>query len=155
MSVALTVNGARHEVEAPPFTPLAHVLREELGLTGTKVGCFEGFCGACAVLLDGRTVASCLLPVALADGGEVVTVEGLAGPDGELSPVQRALVEGGAVQCGACTPGVAIALTALLADSDEPDRADVQEALAGHLCRCTGYTAIVDAALAAAQAVRR
>jgi carbon-monoxide dehydrogenase small subunit len=149
--IALTVNGDRHELDVPGFTPLATVLREALGLTGTKVACFEGFCGACVVLVDGRTVASCLLPVTLADGADVLTVEGLAAPDGALSPVQQTMLDHGGVQCGACTPGVLMTLTSLLADEPDPTEAEVREALAGNICRCTGYTAIVEAALAAAK----
>jgi len=148
--IELTVNGRRHRLDVPAFEPLASVLREELGLTGTKVGCFEGFCGACVVLVDGRTVASCLYPVTLADGAEITSVEGLAAADGTLSSVQQALLDAGGVQCGACTPGVAITLTDLLARSASPTEAEVREALAGNICRCTGYAKIVEAALAAA-----
>jgi carbon-monoxide dehydrogenase small subunit len=148
--ITLTVNGARHELDVPGFMPLASVLREQLGIFGTKVGCFEGFCGSCVVLVDGRSVASCLLPVTLADGAAVQTVEGLAAPDGTLSALQQALLAAGGVQCGACTPGVLMTLTSLLAELPHPAENDVKEALAGNICRCTGYTAIVEAALAVA-----
>jgi carbon-monoxide dehydrogenase small subunit len=151
--VDLTVNGRHHELDVPPFTPLSTVLREELGLTGTKVGCFEGFCGACVVVVGGQTVASCLYPVALADGTEVRTVEGLAA-DGILSPVQQALLDAGGVQCGACTAGILMTLTSLLEQSPDPGDDDVREALAGNICRCTGYTKIVEAALAVAEELR-
>ncbi len=149
MPYELTVNGIHHALELPGFTPLVLVLRDDLGLTGTKIGCFEGRCGACAVLVDGRPVASCLLPLVLADGAEIRTVEGLAGPDGSLSPIQAAMLEEGGVQCGACTPGILVSLTALLEEKPSPAEADVRAALAGNICRCTGYRKIVDAALAA------
>lgn len=149
--ITLTVNGARHELDVPGFEPLVTVLREELGLTGSKVGCFEGFCGACVVRVDGATVASCLMPVALADGKSVTTVEGLAAPDGTLSDLQQALLDSGGVQCGACTAGVLMTLTDALETTSEPSEAEIREALAGNLCRCTGYDAIVEAALAVAR----
>jgi aerobic carbon-monoxide dehydrogenase small subunit len=117
------------------------------------VGCFEGFCGACVVLVDGRSTASCLYPVALADGAEVTTVEGL-GSEHALSPLQEAFLECGGVQCGACTPGVLMTLTSLLDECPDPSEEDVKEALAGNICRCTGYTKIVDAALQAAAGAR-
>lgn len=152
MAISLNVNGQSYQVESSPFAPLAHVLREELGLTGTKIGCFEGFCGACTVIVNGRTVASCLYPVTLADGAEVRTVEGLA-ENGSLSAIQQAMLETGGVQCGICTPGVLMTLTQLLEASDALSQAEVREALAGNICRCTGYTKIVEAALAAVQGV--
>jgi aerobic-type carbon monoxide dehydrogenase small subunit (CoxS/CutS family) len=145
----LTVNGARQPLDLEGFTPLVLVLRDELGLTGTKIGCFEGRCGACAVLVDGQPVASCLFPLALADGSEIRTVEGLADP-GSLSAIQAAMLEAGGVQCGACTPGIVISLTALLEANPSPTEQDVLEMLSGNICRCTGYRKIVDAALGAA-----
>jgi carbon-monoxide dehydrogenase small subunit len=154
VSTTLTVNGRAHELDVPPFYPLAVVLREELGLTGTKVGCFEGRCGACTVIVDDRTVVSCIYPVGLADGAHVRTVEGLAGRDGALSPLQEAMLEHGGVQCGACTPGVLMTLTSLLERNPDPGEREVVDALAGNLCRCTGYHGIVSAALAAAGATR-
>ena len=150
--VTLTVNGVRHQLDVPAFEPLATVLREELGLTGTKVACFEGFCGACVVIVDGRTVASCLYPVGLADGTEIRTVEGLADADGTLTALQQEMLDGGGVQCGACTSGVLMTLTNLLAENAAPSADEVKEALAGNICRCTGYAEIVEAALAAGRA---
>src|SRR5581483_6989973 len=140
----MLVNGLAYGVDDPPFAPLASVLRDGLGLTGTKVGC-----GACTVLVDGLAVVSCLYPAGLAARREITTVEGLA--DGEASsPLQDALLEAGGVQCGACTPGVLMTLTALLAETVRPTEREVREALAGNVCRCTGYAKIVEAALAAA-----
>jgi aerobic-type carbon monoxide dehydrogenase small subunit (CoxS/CutS family) len=147
----LEVNGRRVGVEAPALKPLARVLREDLGLTGTKIGCSEGRCGACTVIVEGRTVAACLLPVALADGAEVRTVEGLAPDDRRLSPLQDALLEAGGVQCGVCTPGMLMTLTWLLESQPAPDERAVREALTGNICRCTGYHKIVEAALSAGE----
>jgi carbon-monoxide dehydrogenase small subunit len=144
------VNGTEVDVEAPPLSPLAHILRDGLGLTGTKIGCTEGRCGACTVLLDGRPAVSCLMPAAHAQGREVTTVEGLAGPGGELTPLQEAMLDTGGAQCGACTPGILLTLTSFLSEHPAPMESEVREALAGHLCRCTGYRANVDAALALA-----
>jgi aerobic-type carbon monoxide dehydrogenase small subunit (CoxS/CutS family) len=143
----LTVNGATLEVEAPALRPLAAVLREQ-GLTGTKVGCFEGRCGSCTVLVNGSSVVSCLYPVGLADAATVETVEGLAPRDGALHPLQRAILEAGGVQCGICTPGMLMSLSALLAAVPSPTESEVHDALAGNICRCTGYRKIVDSALA-------
>lgn len=147
MAHALTVNGRDLEVEVPPFYPLAVVLREQLGLIGTKAGCFEGRCGACAVIVDDRTVASCIYPVGLAEGASVRTVEGLAGADAQLSDLQAALLEKGGVQCGVCTPGVLMTLTSLLEHNPTAGEREIREALSGNLCRCTGYQGIVEAAL--------
>lgn len=153
MSYRLTVNGATLEVEAPALRPLATVLRDQ-GLTGTKVCCFEGRCGSCTVLVDGSAVVSCLYPVGLADAATVETVEGLALRDGPLHPVQRAMLEAGGVQCGICTPGMLMSLSSLLAAVAAPTESDVHEALAGNVCRCTGYRGIVDAALALGRGAR-
>ena len=147
MGYELVINGERHGVDAPGLTPLVRVLREELGLTGTKAGCFEGRCGACTVIVDGRSVVSCLYPVALADGASIRTVEGLAGDSGELHPLQAALLDAGAVQCGISTPGVLMTLTWLLERNPAPTEDEVRAALAGNVCRCTGYQKIVDAVL--------
>jgi carbon-monoxide dehydrogenase small subunit len=148
MPLELTVNGRLYEVDVPPFYPLAVVLREALGLIGTKVGCFEGRCGACMVMVDGRTVVSCIYPVGLAEGTNVRTVEGLAGENGSLSPLQEALLEAGGVQCGICTPGILMTLTGLLETNPAPSEGEIRDALAGNICRCTGYHKIVQAVLA-------
>ena len=151
--LTLTVNGAERRVAAPPMKRLLDVLREECGLTGTKEGCGEGECGACTVLMDGRAVNACLVPAVQADGARILTVEGLAkGP--ALSVLQRAFVERGGTQCGICTPGILVTAHALLARAKGrvPGADEVREALAGNLCRCTGYQKIVDAVRAAARA---
>ena len=149
MTYELRVNGERVGVESEDgLRPLATVLREDLGLTGTKVGCFEGRCGACTVILDDRAVVSCLYPVALADGASVRTVEGLAADDGTLNRLQEAILDSGGVQCGISTPGVLMTLTALLEADPHPTEAEIRAALAGNVCRCTGYQKIVDAVLA-------
>ncbi len=147
----LTVNGAPVELSVPGSRRLLDALREDLGLTGTKEGCGEGECGACTVLLDGAVVDSCLVPVAQADGTDVRTVEGLA--TGEvLDPLQRAFLHTGGAQCGICTPGMLMAGRAFLDGGGEPTDEAIREAIAGNLCRCTGYTKIIDAiALAAAE----
>ena len=154
MRVRFTVNGRRRAAEVPPMKRLLDVLREDLGLTGTKEGCGEGECGACAVLLDGELANSCLIPACQADGREVRTVEGLAGKGGALHPVQQAFWEKGAAQCGICTPGMLLAAVALLERNRRPDEAEIREALAGNICRCTGYVKIVEAVAAAARARR-
>jgi carbon-monoxide dehydrogenase small subunit len=153
-SLRLTVNGAAREVSAPPLARLLDVLREELGLTGTKEGCGEGECGACAVRVDGELVASCLVPVGQCAGARVETVEGLA-QGGELAAIQRAFLEYGGAQCGICTPGMLMAAVSLLERVPSPTEEDVRTALAGNLCRCTGYTRIFAAVLAAAAEARR
>ncbi len=147
----MTVNGDRHEADVRPDENLLTVLRDGLGLPGSKSGCEQGECGACSVLLDRKLVCACLSLATQADGAEVVTVEGL-GRDGELHPVQEALVEAGAVQCGFCTPGLVVAAAHLLATKPQPTEDQIREALAGNLCRCTGYVKIVEAVgLAAAR----
>jgi aerobic-type carbon monoxide dehydrogenase small subunit (CoxS/CutS family) len=147
----LTVNGRAHEVASAPLTPLLHVLREELTITSPKAGCQQGGCGACTVLVDGEPVRSCLVPVAAADGSEVTTLEGIGTPE-RLAPVQAAFYEQYGSQCGFCTPGFLMATHALLERNRQPSRADIEEALAGHVCRCTGYVKILAAVEAAAGA---
>jgi aerobic-type carbon monoxide dehydrogenase small subunit (CoxS/CutS family) len=149
---SFTVNGRLAASDASGLTPLISVLRDELGLRGAKLGCGEGRCGACTVLIDGQPVASCLYPLANADNAVVRTVEGLAAPDGPLTPIQDALLSCGGIQCGACIPGIVMTLTALLEGATEPDDASVRDELAGNICRCTGYQKIIDATLRAAGA---
>ena len=144
MSVAFSVNGRAVTSEGSGARRLLDVLREELRLTGTKEGCGEGECGACSVLIDGRVVDSCLVAVGQVEGCEVLTVEGL-GTNGQLSTLQRAFIEHGAAQCGICTPGMLLAAQALLAERPTPTEDEVRTGLAGNLCRCTGYTKIIDA----------
>ena len=145
----LNVNGVEHEVESGLLTPLLSVLREELGITGAKAGCQQGGCGACTVLVDGEPRRSCLLPLGAVNGAEVTTVEGLGAPE-SLAPVQAAFHEHYAAQCGFCTPGFLLATHALLERSPRPSRAEIERALGGHVCRCTGYVKIVEAVEAAA-----
>src|SRR5579864_7599152 len=133
--VRFTVNQTEHTVETWPMKRLLDVLREDLGLTGTKEGCGEGECGACSVILDGRLVNSCLIPVLQADGGEITTIEGVAGPE-RLHAVQQAFIDCGGAQCGICTPGMVLAAVTLLREKPNPTEADVRNGLAGNLCRC-------------------
>ena len=147
--IELTVNGRSRSIEVLAHHTLLDVLREDLGLTGTKECCLVGECGACTVLLNGQSVDSCLVLGVEADGVSVMTVEGLA-VDGHLSPVQRAFLETGAAQCGFCIPGQLVSAHALLADVPHPTRAEVEEGLAGNLCRCAGYEQIIEAVLMAA-----
>jgi aerobic carbon-monoxide dehydrogenase small subunit len=147
--IELTVNGERREADVWAGESLLYVLRERLGLPGSKNACEQGECGSCSVLLDGRLVCACLVLAAQADGHELVTVEGL-GADGELHPVQTAFAETGAVQCGFCTPGFVVATVDLLARNPSPGDDAIREALSGNLCRCTGYAKIFDAVRLAA-----
>ena len=144
--LTMTLNGEEVTVQVNPSTLLVEVLRDQLELTGTKVACGEGECGACTVLLDGQPVNSCLVPALKAQGREVMTVEGLA-PLGELHPLQKAFVEHGAVQCGYCTPGMLMSAKALLDHNPSPTEDEVRLAISGNLCRCTGYAKIVEAIL--------
>jgi carbon-monoxide dehydrogenase small subunit len=146
------VNGEARQLDVEARKTLADVLREDCALTGTHLGCEHGVCGACTVLLDGDAVRSCLLFAVQADGSEVVTVEGLGGPDGALSPVQDAFRAEHGLQCGFCTPGFVVSVTALLRDNARPDEDEIRDALAGNLCRCTGYQGIVRAVQRAAEA---
>jgi carbon-monoxide dehydrogenase small subunit len=149
MRIELTVNGERLEADDWAGESLLYVLRERLGLPGSKNACEQGECGSCSVLLDGRLVCACLVLAAQVDGHELVTVEGLT-EDGELHPVQAAFAETGAVQCGFCTPGFVVATADLLARSPNPTDDEIREALSGNLCRCTGYVKIFDAVRLAA-----
>ncbi|HET6946818.1 MAG TPA: (2Fe-2S)-binding protein [bacterium] len=149
LRIHLVVNGSAREVEVDSRRPLVHVLRDQLGLTGTRFGCLTGHCGACTVRLEGRAVKSCTILAASADGQRIETIEGVA-HDGNLHPVQRAFWEHFGFQCGFCTPGMIMTALEVLAEHPHPDEATIREALAGNLCRCTGYQAIVDAILAAA-----
>jgi carbon-monoxide dehydrogenase small subunit len=148
--IRVTVNGQVHELAVPVRKTLLDVLREDLGLTGTHAGCEHGICGCCNVLLDGQGVRSCLMFAVQADGHELTTVEGLA-RDGELHPLQRAFAEHHALQCGYCTPGMLIAAHELLEQNASPTEREIREAIAGNLCRCTGYVQIVEAIAAAAR----
>ncbi len=155
MTWRLTVNDVTTELTAPGMRRLLDVLREDLGLTGTKEGCGEGECGACTVLIDGAVAVSCLVPVCQVDGQSIRTVEGLGpGPDGDgfprLGSLQRAFLETGGAQCGICTPGMLMAGDAFLASGAPPTDEAIREAIAGNLCRCTGYTKIVEAIALAA-----
>ena len=148
--VQLTVNGVHHVIEAFPMTRLLDVLREELHLTGTKEGCGEGECGACTVILDGKIVDSCLVPVAQVEGATIKTIEGVA-VDDQLHEVQRSFVEHGGAQCGICTPGMVLAAVDLLSRNPNPTVDQIRTGLAGNLCRCTGYIKIFESIVRACQ----
>jgi carbon-monoxide dehydrogenase small subunit len=152
MKVTLTVNGSTRTDEVEPRLLLAHYLREVCGLKATNIGCDTTSCGACTVVVDGLTVKSCTVLTAQADGASVTTLEGLAGPDGELHPVQAAFRQEHGLQCGFCTPGMVMAAIGVLADNPDPSDREVREGLEGNLCRCTGYHNIVRAVRAAAEA---
>ena len=151
--IQLTVNGQTHDVAVRPERTLLDVLREDLGLTGSKRGCNLGCCGACVVILDGRPIASCLTLAVEASGHEIITIEGLA-EGGVLHPIQEAFVESGAIQCGFCTPGMVLVVKALLDERPEPADGEIIEALSGNVCRCTGYVKIIDAVRAAARRLK-
>jgi carbon-monoxide dehydrogenase small subunit len=144
MIVEFEINGKVGRVDVPPMKRLLDVIREDLKLTGTKEGCGEGECGACSIIIDGELVNSCLIPVCQVPGSRIATVEGLAG-DGRLDPVQQAMLECGGAQCGICTPGMLIAAHYLLDHNGSPTRDEIKEAIAGNLCRCTGYVKIIEA----------
>jgi aerobic-type carbon monoxide dehydrogenase small subunit (CoxS/CutS family) len=152
--IQVTVNGRPRMLDVAVHHTLLEVLRDDLALTGTKECCLVGECGACTVIIDGRPVDSCLVLAVEADGAEITTVEGLAA-EGRLSPLQQAFLETGAVQCGFCIPGQLMSATALLAENPHPTVPEIQEGLAGNLCRCAGYLQITEAVLAAAEAADR
>ena len=149
-SVTLTVNGTERSLDVEPRTLLVHALREDLGLTGTNVGCDSSSCGACTVLVDGQSAKSCTMFAAQADGAEITTIEGVAAADGTLHPMQQAFHEHHALQCGYCTPGMVMAAISLVEEYPGLDEHGVRHGLEGNLCRCTGYQNIVDAVLAVA-----
>jgi carbon-monoxide dehydrogenase small subunit len=151
-TIRFTVNGKVHSVETDLDRPLLDVLREDLGLTGTKYGCGEGQCRACTVLMDGKAIASCITPARLAQGRKIVTIEGLAGSG--LHPVQQAFLDEDAMQCGYCTPGMIMRTVSLLESNPKPTEAQIIEALNGNLCRCSGYVRVIAAVKRAAAAVQ-
>ena len=153
--IEVRVNGVRRCASVPPRLTLADYLRERCQLTGTHVGCEHGVCGACTVLLDGQAVRSCLVFAVQADGAEITTIEGIASPDGELSPVQAAFRDHHGLQCGFCTPGFVISATAFLRDHPDPTDEQIRDALSGNLCRCTGYQGILRAVRAAAKSASK
>ncbi len=153
ISIVLTVNGEEQEVEVWPEETLANVLRDKLGLTGTKIMCDEGACGACTVLIDGKPMLSCLTLAIECEGKDILTIEGLANAaTGELHPIQKTFVERSGMQCGVCTPGMILTAKALLDENPNPTEDEVREALAGNLCRCGNYKRITECVLAAAKA---
>src|SRR5271157_4414878 len=145
IELSFKLNGKTVEVAVGPGTLLVDLLRENFGLTGTKVGCREGECGACTVLVDGEAYNSCLMPALKVQGREVTTIEGLQKPDGSLDPIQQAFMDAGAAQCGFCTPGMIMNAKSLLSRNPNPDEQEIRKALSGVLCRCTGYRKIVEA----------
>jgi carbon-monoxide dehydrogenase small subunit len=153
VGIEVTVNGEKCSLEVKPNQTLVDVLREDLGLTGTKKGCGEGKCGSCTILMNGKPVNSCLVLAAQADGAEILTIEGLAGK--EPHPLQIAFAEKGAIQCGYCTPGMILTAKALLDVNPNPGENEIKEAIAGNLCRCTGYNKIVEAIMACASQNRK
>lgn len=143
IDIAVTVNGVRHEVTVEARRTLSDVIRDDLGLTGTHLGCEHGVCGACTILIDGQPARSCLMLAAQAEDTELTTIEGLAGPDGTLHPIQQAMMESHGFQCAFCAPGFLMSAVALLEENPEPTNEEIREELSGNLCRCTGYQSIV------------
>ena len=154
-TVTLTVNGVRYQKEAEVRLTLADFIRHTLGLTGTHLGCEHGVCGACTILLDGRSARSCLMLAVQADGHEILTVEGIAPSPDKLHPLQEAFRDNHGLQCGFCTPGMLTTLIEFLRDNPDPTEQEVRIAISGNLCRCTGYQGIVDAALDAAKRLQK
>ena len=152
VKVQLKVNGLAYETEVEPRRTLLELIREDLELTGTKEGCGLGECGTCTVLVDGKPIKSCITLAVQANGREVTTIEGLEKPDGTLHPLQQAFIDHGAIQCGFCTPGMILSAKALLDEKPRPTELEVRQAIAGNLCRCTGYQKIVEAILSVAEA---
>ena len=150
-TIAVTINGERYEQEVEARKLLVHFIRDVLDLTGTHVGCDTGNCGACTVLMDGKTVKSCMLLAIQADGATITTVEGLAGADGELTPLQQAFSRSHALQCGYCTPGMLLSATYLLEQSPHPTEEEIRRGIQGNICRCTGYVNIVEAIKSASE----
>ena len=144
-TIRVTVNGTEHEAEVPARLTLADFLRERLDLTATHLGCEHGVCGACTILLDGETARSCIMLAAQADGSEITTLEGVVAEDEDLHPVQQAFWDRHGLQCGFCTPGIIMSTLELLREHPQPTREQIDDALGGHLCRCTGYVKIVEA----------
>jgi carbon-monoxide dehydrogenase small subunit len=154
LTIAVTINGRRHERTIEPRLLLSDFLRHEIGLTGTHVGCEHGVCGACTILFDDEPARSCIMLAAQADAHHLRTIEGLAGPGGELNGLQTAFREAHGLQCGFCTPGILMTMTAFLRDHAQPGEAEIRDTLSGNLCRCTGYQHIVDAVQRACQSAR-
>ena len=150
VEIRVTVNGVEHKHDVEPRTLLVQYVREHLGLTGTNIGCDTSSCGACSLHVDGEAVKSCTMLAVQADGSSITTIEGMAGKDGSLHPMQKALMENHGLQCGYCTPGMVMAATSLLKENPNPSEDDVRIGLEGNLCRCTGYHNIVKAVLACA-----
>ena len=154
MNISLTINGKSYSQDVEPRLLLIHFLRDVAGLTGTHIGCETSLCGACTVELNGRAIKSCTMFAVQANGADIVTVEGLIGASGELNPLQQAMHEHHGLQCGYCTPGILMTMTAFLKQNPDPSELELREALSGNLCRCTGYQNIVDAMLKAAEMMR-
>ena len=152
MNVSVTVNGVRHEQDVEPRLLLSDFIRQNLGLTGTHVGCEHGVCGACTILFDGEPARSCIMLAVQANGHDIQTVESLASSDGQLHPIQAAFKEAHGLQCGFCTPGILMTMSAFLREHPKPTEPEIREALSANLCRCTGYQHIVDAVAKAALA---
>lgn len=151
--VELTVNGTLYKLDVQPWETLVEVIRDDLGLTGTKEGCGLGECGACTVIMDGRAVNSCLVLAAEADGKQITTIEGLADGD-KLHPIQQAFVNHGGLQCGFCTPGMIMSAKALLDEKPSPSEEEIRKGIAGNICRCTGYAKIIESVKAAAKNIQ-
>lgn len=153
--ITFTVNGEAREIAVAPHRSLLDALRSEAGLTGTKKGCDVGECGSCTIIMNGKPVNACLVLAAEAQNAEITTIEGLQAPDGQLHPLQECFMQCGAAQCGFCTPGILVAAKALLDDNPTPSVDEIRFAIAGNICRCTGYTKIIDAICAAAPALNK